>query len=153
MKISWTDLLRNKKYYRVKEERNILHTVKRKKTNWVGHIWRRNCLLKHFIEGKVEGKIDVTRRRGRRRKQLLGNLKETREYWTLKEEAIDRTLWRTGFGVGRGPVVKTDYIMKCVVRQENYEEKRRRYSRKRSWPIVNNRQELVFAFLQAARNL
>ena len=57
-----------------------MRTVKRKKANWVGHIWRRNCLVKHFVEGKVEGRIEMTRRRGRRRKQLLGNLKEKSGY-------------------------------------------------------------------------
>jgi len=36
-----------------------------------------------------EGKTDVTRRRGRRRKKLLDNLKEGRGYWKLKEEALD----------------------------------------------------------------
>jgi hypothetical protein len=36
--------------YRVKEEWNILHTVKRRKANWIGHILCRNCLLKHFID-------------------------------------------------------------------------------------------------------
>jgi len=44
----------------------------------------RNCILKHIIEGKVEGRVEVTGRRGRRRKQLLDSLKETREYWKLK---------------------------------------------------------------------
>jgi hypothetical protein len=44
----------------VKEERNIVHTVKRRKANWIGHILRRNCLLKHVIEGKLEGRIGVT---------------------------------------------------------------------------------------------
>jgi hypothetical protein len=42
--------------HRVNEERNILHTIKRRKANWIGHILRRNCLLKHVIEGKLEGK-------------------------------------------------------------------------------------------------
>jgi hypothetical protein len=57
-KISWTDRVRNVEVlHRVKEERNILHTVKRKKANWVGHILRRNCILNHVIEGKVEGRI------------------------------------------------------------------------------------------------
>jgi hypothetical protein len=37
----------------VKEERNILHTIKRRKTSWIGHILPRNCLLKHVIEGKI----------------------------------------------------------------------------------------------------
>jgi hypothetical protein len=40
--------------HRVKEERNILRTIKRRKANWIGHIVRRNCLLKHVIEGKRE---------------------------------------------------------------------------------------------------
>jgi hypothetical protein len=61
---------------RVKEERNILHTVKRKKANWTGHILRRNCLLKHVIEGKLDGGTEMTGRRGRRRKRLLDDLKE-----------------------------------------------------------------------------
>jgi hypothetical protein len=45
-------------------------------------------------------------RRGRRRKQLLDDLKEKRRYWKMKEEALDRTLWRTRFGRGYGPVVR-----------------------------------------------
>jgi hypothetical protein len=48
----------------------------------------------------------MTGRRGRRRKQLLDNLKEKRRYWKLKEEALDRTLWRTRFGRDYGPVVR-----------------------------------------------
>jgi hypothetical protein len=39
---------------RGKEERNILHAVKRREANWICHILRRNCLLKHVIEGKIE---------------------------------------------------------------------------------------------------
>ena len=46
----------------------------------MGHILCRNCLLKHAIEGR----IDVTGRRGRRRKQLLDDLQEMRGYWKLK---------------------------------------------------------------------
>jgi hypothetical protein len=85
-----------------KKERNILHTIRRRKVNWIGHILRRNCLLKHIIEGKIRG----TRRRGRRRKQLLDEMKETRRYWKLKEEVQDRTLWRTQFGIGYGAVAR-----------------------------------------------
>jgi hypothetical protein len=92
--------------HRVKEERNILHTIKRRKANWIGHILRRNCFLKHVIEGKLEGRIEMTGRRGRRRKQLLDDLKEKRSYWKLKEEALDRNLWRTCFGIGYGPVLR-----------------------------------------------
>jgi hypothetical protein len=47
--------------HRVKE-RNMLHTIKRKKANWISHILRRNCLLKHITEGEIEGGIEVTGR-------------------------------------------------------------------------------------------
>jgi hypothetical protein len=58
------------------------------------------------IEGKLEGRIDVTERQGRRCQQLLDDFKETRGYWKLKEEAVDRILRRTRFGRGYGPVVR-----------------------------------------------
>jgi hypothetical protein len=106
-KISWTDRVRHEEVlHRIKEERNIVHTIKRRKANWIGHILRRNCLLKHVIEGKLEGRIEMTGRRGRRRKQLMDDLKEKRRNWKLKEEAIDLTLWRTRFGRGYGPAVR-----------------------------------------------
>jgi hypothetical protein len=102
MEISWTDRVRNKEVlHRVKEERNILHAMKGRKEGRKegppGLILRRNCLLKHVIEGKIEGSIKMTRRR---RRQLLDDLKEKRGYWKLKEEALDRTVWRTRFGRG-----------------------------------------------------
>jgi hypothetical protein len=34
--------------------KGILHTVKRRKGDWIGNILRRNCLLKHVVEGEVE---------------------------------------------------------------------------------------------------
>ena len=59
-----------KKCYRQSNEgRSTLHTIQRRKANWVGHILCRNCLLKYVIEGKIEGMIEVTGRR-RSRKQL-----------------------------------------------------------------------------------
>jgi hypothetical protein len=71
-KISWNDRMRNEGVlHRVKEDRNLLHTIKRRKANWIGHILRINYLLKHVMEGKLEGRIEMTGRRGRRRKQLL----------------------------------------------------------------------------------
>jgi hypothetical protein len=98
-KISWTDRVRNEDVlHTVKEERNIVHTIKRRKANWIGHILRRNCLLIHVNEGKLEGRIEMTVRRGRRRKQLLDDLKEKRRYCKLKEVGLVRTLWRTRFG-------------------------------------------------------
>jgi hypothetical protein len=71
---------------------------------------RRNCLLKEVIEGKIKGQIEVTRRRGRRRKKLLDGLGDRRGYSNVKEEALDRIKWRNRFGRGFGPVVcLTDY--------------------------------------------
>jgi hypothetical protein len=55
-KLSWTDRMRNEVLYGVKDGRNILHTIKRRKAKWIGHILRRNCFLKHVIEGKLEGR-------------------------------------------------------------------------------------------------
>jgi hypothetical protein len=102
-KISWTDRVNNKAVlHRVKEERNILRTIRRSKAKWIGHILRRNFLLSHTIEGMIIG----TRRRGSRRKQLLDCLKEARGYWKLQEEVQDRTLRRTQFGRGYGPVAR-----------------------------------------------
>ena len=51
----------------VNEQRNILREIRKRKAKWIGHILRRNCLLKQVIEGKIKGEMDVTRRRGRRR--------------------------------------------------------------------------------------
>ena len=60
---------------RVNEEKNILRTTRKRKTNWIGHILHRNCLQKHAIEGKMEGRIEVTGRRGRRCRQLPDDIK------------------------------------------------------------------------------
>jgi hypothetical protein len=63
--------------------------------------------LKHVIEGMTEERTDVMRRRRRRRrKQLLDDLKETRGYWKLKEEALSRMLWTTHFGIEYRPVIR-----------------------------------------------
>ena len=70
------------------------------------HILRRNCLLQRVIEGKIKGSIKVTGRRGRRRRKLLDDLKERRGYSYLKEEALDRNMWRARFGRGFGPAVR-----------------------------------------------
>ena len=90
---------------RVNEQRNILHEIRKRKANWIGHILRRNCLLKQIIEGKIKGQIEVTRRREKRRKKLLDDLKDRRGYCQFKEEALDLTVWRNRFGRDFGPVV------------------------------------------------
>jgi len=71
----------------------VAHKIKRTKSNLIVHILHMNCLLR-FTEGKTE----VTGRRGRKREQLVDDLKETSRGWDLKEEALDRTVSRTRFG-------------------------------------------------------
>ena len=106
-KISWTDHVRNEDVLlRVKEQRNILHEIRKRKANWIGHILRRNCLLQRVTEGKMKGGIEVTGRQGRRRRKLLDDLEERRGYSHLKEEALDCAMWRARFGRGFGPVVR-----------------------------------------------
>ena len=106
-KISWTDHVRNKEVLlRVKNQRNILHEIRKRKANWIGHILCRNYLLQRVIEEKIKWGIEVTGRRGRRRRKLRDDLKERKGYPHLKEEALDRTMWRARFGRGFGPVVK-----------------------------------------------
>ena len=106
-KISWTDRVRNEEVLlRVKEQRNILDEIRKRKANSIGHILRRNCLLQRVIEGKIKGGIEVTGRRGRRHRKLLDDLKERRGYSHLKEEALERPMWRARFGRGFGPFVR-----------------------------------------------
>ena len=74
------------------------HTATKGKVNRIGHILRRNSLLKQVTEGKIQGRIQVTRR-GRRRRQLLDNLKEKRRYCKLKKGSswshyVDNTIWK-----------------------------------------------------------
>ena len=68
----------NKKCFADICTRNILHEIRKRKANWIGHILRRNSLLQRVTEGKIQGGIEVTGRQGRRRKKLLDDLKERR---------------------------------------------------------------------------
>jgi len=95
---------------RVKERRNILHEINKRKVNLIGHIMHRNCLLQQVTEGKITGGIEVTGRQGRRRRKLLDELKERRGYFHLKEEALDRTMCRADFGRGFRPVVRQTMV-------------------------------------------
>jgi len=63
--------------------------------DWIGYILRRNCLLKFVIEGKIKGRVEVTGRRGRRRKKLLDDLEERRDRERVME--IERRSTR-GYG-------------------------------------------------------
>jgi hypothetical protein len=87
----------------------ILKEIRKWKANWIGHILRRNCFLKQVIEGKIKGEMEVTRRQGRRRNKLLDDLKDRRGYSHLKEEALNRTVWRNCFGKGLWTWHQTKY--------------------------------------------
>jgi hypothetical protein len=106
-KISWTDHGRNEDVLlRVNEHRNIVHEIRKRKANWIGHILNNNCLLKQVIKGKIKGEMEVTRRRGRKLRKLLDDLKDRRGYSHLKEDILDHTMWRNRFGGEFGPVVR-----------------------------------------------
>ena len=105
-KISWADPVRNEEMLHRVKKRNIIQIIIRRNAKWIGHILCRNFLLKHFVEGRMEGRIEVTRWRGRKRKPLLNNLKQKRGYWKLKGEALYRALWRTVCGRVNWPLVR-----------------------------------------------
>jgi hypothetical protein len=79
------------------EERDIQNTITLRKAKWIGHILRRNCLLKHLVGGNIEGNVEDARKRGRRRKQVLDGIIEKRMYWNLKAQTVDRPVCRTRF--------------------------------------------------------
>ena len=79
-KISWTDHVRNEEVLlRVNEQRNILHEIIKRKANWIGHILRRNCLLKQVIEEKIKGEIEVKKDKE----------EGVRSYWTTLRTGED----------------------------------------------------------------
>ena len=94
--------VRSEVLQRVEDKGNI---VQRRNAN----IYSRNCLLKHTIEGKIEGRVEVTERRGIRHKQLLDEVKETRGYSKLTEETPYFTLWKNCFGRGCGLYVTNEW--------------------------------------------
>ena len=113
-KISWTNYVRNEEVLlQVNEQRNTLHAIRKRKANWIGHIlpskanWIGHIYpLKQVIEGNIKGEMEVTRRQGRRLEKLLDDLKDRRRYCHLKEEALDRSMWRDRFGRVFEPVVR-----------------------------------------------
>jgi hypothetical protein len=78
MAILFLQCLSEEVLLRVKEQRNILLEISKQKANWTGHNLRRNCLLQRVLEGRIKGGVEVTGRRGRRRKKLLDDLTERR---------------------------------------------------------------------------
>jgi hypothetical protein len=66
----------------------------------------KNCLLKHIVEGKVEGGIEVTGRQRRSQKKPLDDFNDMQGYWKLIEEVLDHIVWSTVFGRTYGPVTR-----------------------------------------------
>jgi hypothetical protein len=74
------------------EKKNILHEILIRKANWIPQVLLRNCVIRNVIEGKKKGEMELTRRRGRRCKKLLNDLKDGRGYPHLKEEFLRSTI-------------------------------------------------------------
>jgi len=87
-KIERTDCLRNEVLHRIVVERNVLHTIIRRKATLIVHIVFRNCLLKHVCEGEIERRRIMKERRRRKNKELLNDHKEMRRSGKLKGEAV-----------------------------------------------------------------
>ena len=86
-KIKWPEKVTNEHVlHRIGEKRTLLNNILRRKANWIGHFLRKNCLIHDAIEGQMTEVKGV----GRRRTQLLDELRKRRRYWELKEEAEDR---------------------------------------------------------------
>jgi hypothetical protein len=93
-KIKWSEKITNEQVLdRIGEKRTLLNNIIRRKANWIGHILRRNCLLHNSIEGQMTEVKGV----GRRRAQLLDDMRNRGRYWELQEEAEDRKRWRKQF--------------------------------------------------------
>jgi len=65
---------------------------KRRKASRIGLILRRNCLLKHFMEVEIKGRLQVIGRRGSRLKQLLDDLEEKSGFWKSKESTRSHSM-------------------------------------------------------------
>ena len=56
-RVKWTDKIKNAvELERVGEGRIMLELIKKRKRNWLDHWLKRNCLLKDYLEGLVNGK-------------------------------------------------------------------------------------------------
>jgi len=111
---------------------NILRTIKRRKTDWIGDILRRNYCIWHVLEGHIKGSIGVKGRQGRICKLLLDDLKETRGCWKFKEGTLDRTVCMTRPGRSEGSVI---IRWKKLIRSDRVQEKSLE-NRWWSWPVT-----------------
>jgi hypothetical protein len=103
--------VRNEEVLQRVKERGMSY-IKRMKNKWIGHLLLRNCLLKHVSDGKMEGRIRVKGRRGRRSEQLLDSLKQRRRTWRLNDVALYCTVGRNVYGQRDNLVV---VVMKMTV--------------------------------------
>ena len=92
-KIKRSEKTSNEVLGRIGEKRTLLNNILRRKANWIVHILRKNCRFHDAIEGQM---IEVKRVGRRRRTQLLGDLRNRRRYWELKEEA-EEDVWLNSF--------------------------------------------------------
>jgi hypothetical protein len=81
---------------RVKEQKNILHGISKRKANWIGHILCRKCFLQQVIERKIKGGIEVT---GRRRRKLLDDIKGKERILSCEGESsrshyVESSIWK-----------------------------------------------------------
>jgi hypothetical protein len=115
VKITLTDSAKNEQVLRrVKEESKIVHKIKRRKSSRIGHMLRRNYLLKCVTERKMERRMEVVGTWGWKHKQLLDDVKAKERYWKFKEEATDRTPSRTRFGRSYGTVLRESAELVCI---------------------------------------
>lgn len=110
-RISWTDCMKSEVLHTDKEERIIIHTMKQGKENWICHNFHRSYLLKHAIKGELKG----MGRQERRSKHLFDDLKDVRQYWNLKQNVLDHTVWRTHFRRGYWPVISQTVWRWCKI--------------------------------------
>ena len=94
-KISWTAHVSNEEIVNlVQEQRSLVHVIKQRQANWIGHVLRHDCLLKTVLDSKMEGKWT----RGKPRRKMLDLLVEQEDkkinYEDLKRRAEHRTKWR-----------------------------------------------------------
>jgi hypothetical protein len=81
------------------------YTTSKKKEGWLdGHIL---CRLKHGTEVKIQGMIKWREDEGEDTSSYcMYTTSRNRQYWQLKEEALERTWYRSHLGRGYGPFAR-----------------------------------------------
>ena len=92
-KINWPEKATTEQVLeRIGEKRTLLNYTLRRKSDWIGHILRRNCLVHDAIQGQMTEMEGIRRRR---RTQLFDDFRNRRRYWELKEKAEDKKKMET----------------------------------------------------------